>query len=471
MDKMSSGCAIRFVNSNGTNDLRAVRFGRDSSATRIKPSNSTWYEGFGLGAGAEERHQWPWELMVEAVRQTDTLPWINFRVMTWENLVAGDTFVADIARLFHEHHDGPVYVEYGNEIWNTGFPFFIATRHIQNSGPGINANLEENYALRNDAIQKAFADAYGDDACLAIGVIASQGRNSFRGKQALFYSNKEYIDVISPGMYVGDDMVPDSPAWNFIAGLRSEVDTGSITRADAFKAIRQEILTGNAGVIRRNWRNDIAVFGQQYVDLAARENVCMAVYEMGLHMRVDGIDRDNIDHVAMADFVHDYKRSRYQGAVEREMHEWLKSRITGPGLVYASFMKDGSSAFSYWDSTFEPPADESPQAGLIRYYRDAGGPLLKKLAPVGVRLKKLKTRQFSSEQGQTWLLTKYDALSDAIDAGQRVKARRIARQFTARLDGCGSAADSNDFLRICSQQIIIQRSMVDIVAGIENLPN
>jgi len=471
LDKMSSGCAIRFVNSNGTNDLRAVRFARDSSTTRIKPTSSTWYEGFGLGLGAEERHHWPWELMIEAVRQTNTLPWINFRVMTWENLVAGDSFVSDIAKLFHEHHDGPVYVEYGNEIWNTGFPFFIATRHVQNNGPGVNNNLEENYSLRNDAIQKAFADAYGDDACLAIGVIASQGRNSFRGRQALFYSNKEYIDVISPGMYVGDDIVPNSSAWNFIADLRAEVDAGVITRASAFNALRREILTGSAGVINRNWRNDIAIFGQQYVELAERENVCMAVYEMGLHMRVDGIDRDNADHVAMADFVHDYKRSRYQGAVESEMHEWLKSRITGPGLVYANFMKDGSSAFAYWDSTFEAPEDESPQAGLIRYYRDAGGPLLKQLAPIGIRLKRLNTRHFSSVQGQTWLLAKYEELEDAIDAGERVRARRVARQFSVRLDGCGTVADNNDFLSLCSQQLLIQQSMVDIVAGIESLPD
>lgn len=466
LEKMSSGCAIRYVNSNGTNDFNVVEFGRDSSSTRINPSNSVWYEGFGLGQRAHERHQWPWELMVEASLQTETTPWLNFRVLTYENLINGDSFVADISRLFHEHYGKEIYVEYGNEIWNFGYPFFVSTNHVFNNGPGTNNNLEENYSLRNNAIQEAFAEAYGDDGCLVKGVVASQGRNYYRGKEALRHADKRYVDVISPGLYVGDDIWPESPAWPFVAGLWSQVEAGQLTRAAAFRELRREILTGSSEVITRNWRNDIRVFADQYVELARDNNLCLAVYEMGLHMRVDGVDPENAEHVGVRDFVHAYKRSSQQTAVEVEMHEWLKEKGATPALVYASFMKDGAHAFSYWDSTFEPIERQSGQAALIRYYRDAAGPVLSRLNVVGARLKNLPVNKFRSAKLKDRLIDKYELLRTAVDAGRKRDAVRLARQINRRIDGCGAQPDGDDYLTSCAQQRRMQQSMTRVIEAI-----
>ncbi len=110
IEKMKRSCIIRYVNARHIVDPDAVRLNRGSSARRIKPSYSAWYVGYGLGNNVDKAHMWPWELIVEASRQTGAQPWINFTTKAWEFLRGGDSYIRDVAKLFREGWGGPVYL-------------------------------------------------------------------------------------------------------------------------------------------------------------------------------------------------------------------------------------------------------------------------------------------------------------------------------------------------------------------------
>jgi|GEM_PF-1777851 len=368
LEKMKRSCVIRYMNARHTNDKDAVRFNRDSAATRIKPSYISWYAGFGLGNNADKAHVWPWETIVEASRQTGATPWINFKIASYDSLVRGDSLIRDVARLFREGWSGPIYTEYGNEVWNNGYIMNVATGHVKNRGPGRNYDVNENYALRSNAVQKAFADAYDGNGCNSIGVLASQARGPHRGAEIMRYADLNYIDVLSPAVYIGKDMTPGSPAWGFIRDMYNQERSGR-SRSQVFDDIRNEILTGERGIVEWNWRNDVRDFLQEYLDIAKSAGVCTAFYEGGLHMRVDRVNQYNSGDVAIAEFMRDYQRSYQQGQVEKEVNDWLRSQGGGPHTVYSAFMSAGWGTFSYWDSTFEAKNSESPRAGLIGSYR------------------------------------------------------------------------------------------------------
>ena len=235
LEKMSAACTIRYMNAMRINDADVVRFNRDSSETAVDPSSSVWYDGFGLADDAITGHRWPWQLVVESTIQTDSDPWINFRVMAYENMVAGDSIVDDVAQMFAAHHDGKIYVEYGNEIWNTAYPFNVSTNHVRLNGPGDRQNQEENYALRSNAIAEAFGAAYGANECNVIGVVASQGRFPGRGRAVLDFVDLNYIDVLTPTTYFGDDLNPGNVVWNFSFEQYELVKSGAISMDEAFK--------------------------------------------------------------------------------------------------------------------------------------------------------------------------------------------------------------------------------------------
>jgi len=265
LDKMSAACTIRYLNSTQTNDRNVVHFERDSTATRIHPASSVWYEGFNLGSRAEVRHVWPWELVLEATLQTRTIPWINFRVFVYENILANDTLVQQIAAMFNAHYGGEMYVEYGNEIWNYGFPFNVSTEYVERNGPGRNNDLNENYALRSNLVQKTFAEAYGNDGCLVNGVMATQAKNPWNAGRRMLYADLEYIDVLSPAAYVGDSINPDANIWPFLELVYADLDAGVITESEAMDAIKDEE-TGNRTLdpacvrMHRSQKNTVSVW-------------------------------------------------------------------------------------------------------------------------------------------------------------------------------------------------------------------
>ena len=119
--------------------------------------------------------------------------------------------------------------------------------------------------------------------------------------------------------------------------------------------------------------------------MAAERDMCTAFYEAGLHMRVNNIDRNDPEQVAFADFMRDYQRSEQQAEAEKEVHDWLLDRTTGPNVLFSSFMNAGWGTFSYWDSVFEDRASESARASLFDDYgTDDGLPPVIRVSDVTV---------------------------------------------------------------------------------------
>jgi len=479
VEKMSSACTIRYVSARSVNDADAVTFGRDSLQTRVNIAGSTWLEGFGLGEDAIVSHIWPWALIVEATRVTNTRPWLNIRVMAYEKYLEGDQLIPQLGKLFHRFYGGAVYMEYGNEIWNVAYPFNVATNHVRLNGPGTRDDLAENHSLRNNVIQKAFADAYGDDQCLAIGVLASQGRNPFLGQQMLSYADTDYVDVLSPTTYVGDNLEPGNATWNFVEGLYDQVQNGSLSENQAFIQLRDEILTGASGVIVRNWRNDVGPFTQQYIDLADGAQMCSAFYEAGLHMRVDKIDVTDAQQLGVRQFMRGYQRSVHQAAVEREVMGYLRARSTGPNILFSSFDNSGGGTFSYWDSVFEPVARQAPRAAQLSRWGDGGGTgVANKAAVTSINVELLRVerrlegaveRVFKTAAARRQLLGFSRMIRRAAKGGEQTKASRLVKALRARLDGCGRRPDANDLLLSCGMQKREQNSLDTVAQWVDRL--
>ena len=372
-----------------------------------------------------------------------------------------------------------IYTEYGNEIWNFAYPFNVASNHVRLNGPGTRDNLAENYAKRSNLVHRIFQESYGDNQCLALGVLASQGRNPFLGQQVIAFADTRYIDVFSPTTYVGDNLVPGNTPWNFVEDLYSSVQSGTMTEDQAFSKIRNELLTGDGGIVVRNWRNDVGPFTQAYIDTADSRGICSAFYEAGLHMRVDDVDTDDSAQVGVRDFVRSYQRSKHQAAVEREVTNYLRTRSTGPNILFASFDNGGGGTFSYWDSVFEPVSREAPRASQIPDFGDGGGigvpnkvavaAIVRELRVVDRRLAAAPDRVYTSEAAKRRLQQYARTIRSAATKGRQAAAEKARRQLLGRVNGCGGRPDDNDAIRNCNIQKKLQDSLGNLRSSIMRL--
>lgn len=473
------GCTIRYVNARATNDADAVKFNRDAVDTMVNPAYSTWYDGFGLGADAIVSHVWPWQMILEATRQTNTRPWINFKVMAYENHFSGDRIIERVANLFRKYYGGAIYVEYGNEIWNFAYPFNIASDHVRLNGPGAVNNLAQNYSLRNNLIQRVFADSYGPNNCLALGVLASQGRNPALGELMLSFADTEYVDVLSPTTYVSDNLMPGNAMWNYMQGLYQSVENRAVTQDEAFSRLRDEILTGSEGVVVRNWRSDVGPFTQRYIDMARGANMCTGFYEAGIHMRVDNVDSSNAVHVGVEEFVRDYLRSSQQAEVEKEVTDYVAARSTGPNVMFSSFDNSGGGTFAYWTSVFESNRNASPRAQQLDQGDGGGTGVVSKYAidEIGAEmdkitnwLKRASSADFYKPVYRKRLRGLVGQIRRSTAAGKRTAVARLQRTMLSRTNRCGSQAQRGGaYVKNCTLARRIQRSLNAIRADIKLL--
>lgn len=467
--KSAEGCVIRYVNSSHANDKSVVEKRRDSSKDRIWPANSVWFEGFGMGIDIEPRHGLPWEIIAEASLQTGTYPWINFRIYSYENTLEGDSLVRDVGKMFRENYGGPIYVEYGNEIWNYAVPFDVASEYVRLNGPGSNENMSENYALRSNLLYRDFSESYGERSCLVQGVLGGQTRNPWHAQQRLIHADPTYADIVTPAAYVGDNLVPENRPWKFVAQQYDDVRLGRKTLAQAFEALRDEILTGDEGVIQKNWRNDVAPYIDSHFELARERNMCPAIYESGLNLRIDRTNPRDSRHSEIREFLRNYRLSPQQADVEREIYQWLEARQVGPAVVYSSVEPAGNGTFSYWDTIFDERSADSPRTKLIAEFSDRRAKLLKLIVRVEAQVKKTPLKQFRSKPLKQRFLKELYGLAQAIHANDQSNAKRLLRRVTRHVDGCGRRADQNDWIRSCFRQARVQRLLRTISPDLERL--
>ena len=158
------------------------------------------------------------EYIAALSNETETDPWINIPHR------ATDDYVEEVASVLRDSLDPNrmVYIEYGNEHWNTAWPYNIAHGYCRDSGLALGMSTNDyQAALRYSAyrslqIFEIFEDVFGDDNRL-VKVMASQAANDWTGLQMLEVAedstwNPEGIEVdaiaIAPyfGGNIGDDI-------------------------------------------------------------------------------------------------------------------------------------------------------------------------------------------------------------------------------------------------------------------------
>lgn len=211
------------------------------------------------------------EYIAKLSNQTETDPWINIPHR------ASDDYIEEVARVLRDSLDAnrQVYIEYGNEHWNTAYPFNIAHTYCQDEGLTLGMSTNNfQAALRYSAyrslqIFEIFEDVFGGDTRL-VKVLASQSANDWTGLQMLEVVedttwNPEGIEVdaIAIAPYFGGNIADDIGN----AGMISTISVAEIL--DSVEAQMPVLIT--------DWVAD-------YATLADSFDVDLFAYEGGQHL-------------------------------------------------------------------------------------------------------------------------------------------------------------------------------------------
>jgi hypothetical protein len=146
-----------------------------SWSNRPSISNATWASTAGV----------PYEVALQLVNTLSADPWINIPVM------ADDNFVTQFATLVHTKLGSTqkVYVEFSNEVWNSGFPQYAYSNSQgramwPNAGSG--ADYGNNwYGMKTAQICDTWKSVWGSDASRVVCVMAAQAANPWVATERL----------------------------------------------------------------------------------------------------------------------------------------------------------------------------------------------------------------------------------------------------------------------------------------------
>lgn len=146
------------------------------------------------------------EDMLALVREVGADPWF---VMPWN---ADDAYVAGFAKLARAGLPAGrhVYVEVGNEVWNTGFPVGRQSlkegqeRHL---GADDRAAAMGRYAQRTAEVMRIWEAAFADRRQALVRVLATQQVDPQTAEAALsFPGTAAHVDALATSAYFGDTL-------------------------------------------------------------------------------------------------------------------------------------------------------------------------------------------------------------------------------------------------------------------------
>lgn len=277
--------AIRYM------DWKQVNFSFESTWTdRVSPA----YVFQGMQAESQYKHRREryrgdamgvsWEYVIEFANSTGTDPWITIPIMV------DDDYVVNLASLLKStlNPDLKLYVEYGNEIWNSGtFPAYsyckeqgVARGYLGDSG---NVLKDESLAsfrfqgARSVEIFDIFDAEFGVDARERIvRVMAGQATSPSVLRQSLDfeYAPSEFVrdkvDALSIAPYIGHKVISD------LFESAPVVDEVSDTSAYTYRDITNGLLAA--------LRNDTKSAIDGSAALAAEYGKSLIAYEGGQHL-------------------------------------------------------------------------------------------------------------------------------------------------------------------------------------------
>lgn len=146
-----------------------------SWSNRPLPTQATW----GSTAGV------PYEVAVQLANAVSADAWINIPVM------ADSNYITQLATLVHTQLGTAqkAYVEFSNEVWNTGFPQnAYATAQGKAMWPGASSGQDPElnwYGMRVAQTCDMWKSAWGADASRVVCVMGAQGANPWTATQSL----------------------------------------------------------------------------------------------------------------------------------------------------------------------------------------------------------------------------------------------------------------------------------------------
>ena len=276
--------ALRFMQFSSTNLDQTTQW-----SERAQLADISW--GYNSNRGA------PFEVSLDIASTLDASPWLNIPAM------AGDDYVVQFARLAKARLNTrrPIYLEYGNEVWNGVYPYSIGAQWAREQGKARWPNSAESdyakgmnwFALRTKQIcalwKQEFADRPGQVKC----VMGSQGAGSWvtdhyelscplhaaeAGGTAC--NATAGIDAVAGGYYFGGHIT--DPVF------QGQIEAEWFTQADGgLGKLFQEIADGSVLTAPPDWTRSRATVAQIAASMAANQPVAekhgveMIAYEGG----------------------------------------------------------------------------------------------------------------------------------------------------------------------------------------------
>lgn len=184
------------------------------------------------------------ENLVALSNQTGVNPWY---VMPWK---ADAVYVRNFAQYVHDHLDPKrtIYLEIGNEAWNTAFPIgqqLLA--EIKTSAPGKDANVARMEAYADKVVFnfKIWEDVFRDNPKRLVRILSGQAAWPDLIRPALAYRDTaKHVDALSSGPYFGqtlmaDAAVPTKTLDKLFADLDASIEP-AIQNSLQFRAIAEQ---------------------------------------------------------------------------------------------------------------------------------------------------------------------------------------------------------------------------------------
>ena len=241
----------------------------------------------------------PIELALDLSRRLNADPWVNIPVR------ASEDYIQQFAQLAKSRlkSNQRIYVEYGNEIWNTAFSAgaWIEQQALQHwpdqtDGPSAYTRRINEYGMRSAQACALWKQEWGEDSQRVICVMSGMAANAWVGEQALQcplwaaenggHSCAEVMDALAIAPYFGSHLGTAQHAAA-VASWAAQEDGGLAT-------LFQELAVGNVLNDAGNLALP-AVYQQmdRHKVLADRYHLALVAYEGGQHLVGVGSVQDN----------------------------------------------------------------------------------------------------------------------------------------------------------------------------------
>ena len=285
----------------------------------------------------------PVEIMVELANTVDADPWFNMPHL------ASDDYIEGFAQTVKDtlENDRVVYVEYSNEVWNSGFG---QSRWVERQGEAewpdaSNSSLEKRlnwFGKRTAEMCNIWKEVYGAQDSKVICVMGTQGANAWLGEQNLdcplateIAPCHTYVDAVAIAPYFGQH-IGSTVNEATVMQWTQEWD-GGLTKL--FNELQYGSQLEGSWISKTNLE-DAKQYIDDYAAVAAARHIDTVAYEGGQHLVGVGSTVWNSD---LAELFAEANRDARMGDL---YEDYLAHWNAAGGQMFTVFSSSGT--YSQW---------------------------------------------------------------------------------------------------------------------------